>query len=69
MHSTHNTYEFLLRIVKNYHFPTDSPEVGSTWLSFTSRPGDIRSKDDFYVLSSGLVVIETSLSNQNVDNY
>lgn len=36
--------------------------------AFTSRPGDMISKDDFYVLSTGLRVTETSLSNENPDN-
>lgn len=68
-HSTHNIYQFLLRIFKTYHFPTRDVNVGSQWFAFSSRPGDLISKDDFYVLSSGLYVMETSLSNNIKDNY
>jgi hypothetical protein len=68
-HSTHNIYHFLLRIFKTYHFPTRDPKIGSEWFAFSSRPGDMISKDDFYVLSSGLYVMETSLSNMNKSNY
>jgi hypothetical protein len=56
-HSTHNIYEFLLRTFKTYHFPTRDVNVGSEWFAFSSRPGDLISKDDFYVLSSGLIVM------------
>lgn len=68
-HSTHNIYQFLLRIFKTYHFPTRDTNVGSEWFAFSSRPGDLISKDDFYVLSSGIYVVETSFSNLNPQNY
>jgi hypothetical protein len=38
-------------------------------MTFSSRPGDLISKDDFYVLSSGLKVMETSFGNYNRNNY
>ncbi len=47
----------MLRIFKTYHFPTRDQNVGSQWFSFSSRPGDLISKDDFYVLSSGLIIM------------
>jgi hypothetical protein len=58
----------MLRIHKTYSFPTRNPKVGSEVLTFSSRPGDLISKDDFYVLSSGLIVFETSFGNMNKDN-
>ena len=67
--STHNIYSFLLRTFKTYIFPTSNPEVGSEWMSFSSRPGDLISKDDFYVLSSGMRVVETSFNNFKEENY
>lgn len=34
--------------------------------AFSSRPGDLESKDDFYILNSGLVVMETRFTeNKN----
>lgn len=68
-HSTHNKYEFMLRIFKTYNFPTRDARVGSETITFSSRPGDLISKDDFYVLSSGLMVIESSLENLNPANW
>lgn len=65
-HGTHNRYSFLLRIFKTWNFPRKGTALQST--SFTSRPGDLISKDDFFILSSGLRVLETSLGNMNPDN-
>jgi hypothetical protein len=68
-HSTMNYYAYLIRVFKAYHFPTRDPNVGSETVVFSSRPGDLNSKDDFYILSSGLKVVETSLYNYNTDNF
>jgi hypothetical protein len=59
----------MLRIFKTYNFPTRDARVGSETMSFSSRPGDLTSKDDFYVLSSGLMVMESSMENFNNDNW
>lgn len=59
----------MLRIYKTYSFPTRDDRVGSQWMSFSSRPADLISKDDFYVLESGLVVLETSFNNYDKSNY
>lgn len=67
--ATHNIFSFLLRIFKTYEFPTKDKRVGSEWMCFSSRPGDLISKDDFYVLSSQLKVIETSFNNFDFENY
>jgi hypothetical protein len=68
-HSTINLYQFMLRIFKTYNFPSRDPAIGSEWLSFSSRPGDLISKDDFYVLASGLVITETAFLNFNFAKY
>jgi hypothetical protein len=65
-HGTHNRYSFLLRIFKTWNFPRRDIPLQST--SFTSRPGDLISKDDFFILSSGLRVLETSLANNIKEN-
>jgi hypothetical protein len=38
------------------------------WSILSSRPGDLISKDDFFLLGSGLRVLETSLDNKVSDN-
>ena len=38
------------------------------WTCLASRPGDLISKDDFFLLGSGLRVLETSLTNKDPDN-
>ena len=38
-------------------------------ISFSSRPGDLESKDDFYTLDNKFVVIETSLNSYNPSLY
>jgi hypothetical protein len=64
-----NDYVFMLRVFKTYNFPSRDPRVGSEMITFSSRPADLNSKDDYYVLSSGLRVLETSLDNFNPENY
>jgi len=59
----------MLRVFKTYNFPSREGRVGSNTITFSSRPGDFNSKDDFYILSSGLSIMETSLLNYNTDNW
>lgn len=59
----------MLRVVKSYNFPSRNPKVGSETITFSSRPGDLSSKDSYYLLSSGLKITETSFMNFNKDNY
>ncbi|KAG8455685.1 hypothetical protein GDO86_001759 [Hymenochirus boettgeri] len=70
-HDTWNTYQSMLRIIKKYTFPFHTkpkggPEVIPGWVqTFSSYPGTIFSGDDFYLLSSGLVTLETTIGNSN----
>lgn len=68
-HSTINVYQSMLRIFKTYNFPIRNTQIGSQWLSFSSRPGDLTSGDDFYILSSNLTVFKTVLYNFDENNY
>ena len=43
-HNTHNIYSLMLRIYKKYIY------AGGRVIEFSSRPGDLQSKDDFYRL-------------------
>uniref|UniRef100_A0A1W7R9X8 Phospholipase B-like n=1 Tax=Hadrurus spadix TaxID=141984 RepID=A0A1W7R9X8_9SCOR len=66
-----NTYNSMLRILKKYVIPvrsstsTASNTVPGHTVSFSSYPATIFSGDDFYVLSSRLVAIETTIGNSN----
>ncbi|XP_061762436.1 putative phospholipase B-like 2 [Nerophis ophidion] len=69
-HDTWNTYQSMLRIIKKYSFafsvsPLDNLVLPGTIQAFSSYPGSIFSGDDFYILSSGLVTLETTIGNSN----
>ncbi|XP_075686392.1 putative phospholipase B-like 2 isoform X2 [Rhinoderma darwinii] len=71
-HVTWNTYQSMLRITKKYTLPfRANPNGGSvvpgSVQTFSSYPGTIFSGDDFYILSSGLVSLETTIGNSNPD--
>ncbi|XP_021113059.1 putative phospholipase B-like 2 isoform X5 [Heterocephalus glaber] len=53
-HNTWNAYQYMLRVLKKYQ------------LHFREGPqGTIFSADDFYILGSGLVTLETTIGNRN----
>lgn len=58
-HTTWSSFGSMLRIYKHYHFGF-APSM-----SFSAKPGLLSSKDDFYVLDSDLVVMETTNSVYN----
>ncbi|XP_013790770.1 putative phospholipase B-like 2 [Limulus polyphemus] len=70
-HDTWTAYNTMLRVLKKYNLQIHvSPQKGSPLVpghtvSFSSSPGMIFSGDDFYVISSGLVTIETTIGNDN----
>ena len=60
----------MLRIYKRYDLPlplsdSDPTVVPGRTVTFSSYPGSLFSGDDFYEVSSGLVVVETTLGNNN----
>ncbi|XP_066989781.1 putative phospholipase B-like 2 [Macrobrachium rosenbergii] len=71
-HVTWNTYQSMLRIQKKYKFPfrrtgsSNATDInpGHT-VAFSSYPAMLVSGDDFHVLSSGLVSLETTIGNSN----
>ena len=65
-HNTFNIYSLMLRVFKTYEFRTHDT---INTLSFSSRPGDLESKDDFVMVGDFMMVTETSLSNWNKENY
>ncbi|KAM8961143.1 putative phospholipase B-like 2 [Pelodytes ibericus] len=69
-HDTWNTYQSMLRIIKKYTLPFRASPNGDHTVpgsvqTFSSYPGTIFSGDDFYLLSSGLVTLETTIGNSN----
>lgn len=69
-HNTHNHYSLMNRIYKNYklNFVMSNGKSLNN-MKFSSRPGDLNSKDDYYILSNNMVVIETSLEVVDLSIY
>lgn len=70
-HNTWNSYQNMLRIIKKYRLQfregprEEHPLIAGNNLVFSSYPGTIFSGDDFYILGSGLVTLETTIGNKN----
>ena len=60
-------YYTMLAVVKRYHFPGRA--VASDSVMMTSYPGLLSSSDDFYLLGSGMVAMETTNPNYNASSY
>eukprot|EP01006_Ploeotia_vitrea_P041876 TRINITY_DN66583_c13_g1_i1.p1 TRINITY_DN66583_c13_g1~~TRINITY_DN66583_c13_g1_i1.p1 ORF type:complete len:664 (+),score=362.72 TRINITY_DN66583_c13_g1_i1:45-1994(+) len=61
-HTTWDDYSELIRIYKHYHFAFKHSSIKSQRASFSGYPALVSSSDDFYVLDTGLTVIETTLN-------
>lgn len=72
---TWSSLNTMLRIWKMYDFPflvddgNSTVRVPGQRVAFASYPGVVASLDDFYVVSSGLVVQETTIGNSNPELY
>ncbi|XP_069848073.1 putative phospholipase B-like 2 [Dipodomys merriami] len=70
-HNTWNSYQNMLRVIKKYWLQfregpaEDQPLIPGSKQVFSSYPGTIFSCDDFYILGSGLVTLETTIGNKN----
>jgi hypothetical protein len=68
-------FEDMTRILKEYDFPWTTtgrpgdPRVPATRVVFSSDPASLFSGDDFYVLGSGLAMLETTIGNNNATLY
>ncbi|KAJ5072991.1 phospholipase b-like 1 [Anaeramoeba ignava] len=60
-HNLWTSYANMLRVFKFYAFDLVDADVSATAFSFSGKPGDLQSKDDFYVTTSNLVILETSI--------
>ncbi|XP_074024702.1 phospholipase B-like 1 isoform X2 [Numenius arquata] len=61
-HSSWFTYAATLRIYKHWNFNIVDPYTSTSRVSFSSYPGFLVSLDDFYILGSGLVMLQTTNS-------
>ncbi|XP_030630963.1 phospholipase B-like 1 [Chanos chanos] len=59
-HSSWYTYAATMRIYKHWDFRVTNSHTASGKMSFSSYPGLLTSLDDFYLLSSGLLMTQTS---------
>jgi len=62
-HNSWEDYVEMLRVYKHYQFHlSESAKMAAPRSSFSSYPGMLSSTDDFYMMSSGLAVIETTVN-------
>jgi hypothetical protein len=59
-HSTWDSFTAMLRIYKHYEFDLQQLRPAAQKVSFSSYPGEVFSDDDFYVLSSKMVLLQTT---------
>ena len=59
-HSTWDSYTAMLRIYKHYMFNLTQLKPAAQHMSFSSYPGEVFSDDDFYIMSSKIVVLQTT---------
>ncbi|XP_033747259.1 putative phospholipase B-like 2 [Pecten maximus] len=67
-HDTWSSYMSMLRVLKKYDFSfhiSQGKTVPGRVMSFSSYPGSLMSGDDYYLISSGLVSMETTIGNSN----
>lgn len=71
-HTTWTDYYSMVRVFKHYKMAltsTDGSPVAASRVSFSSRPAMLSSKDDFYIMDSGLVTLETTNGIYNKSLY
>lgn len=71
-HDTWSTYQSMLRILKRYEFAYTVKDglgvyIPGYMMTFSSYPGTILSGDDYYLMSTGLATLETTIGNGNSD--
>jgi hypothetical protein len=60
-HTTWDDYSEMTRVFKYYNFPLGGADTTASLIAMSSYPGLISSSDDFYVMNSGLAVMDTSM--------
>ncbi|KAL9959898.1 hypothetical protein ACROYT_G033271 [Oculina patagonica] len=64
-HSSWFEYGATMRIYKHYYFNLKDPSTGAKRMSFSSYAGYLVSLDDFYIMDSGLIMVQTTNSMFN----
>eukprot|EP00755_Sulcionema_specki_P035816 Sspe_Gene.21958::Locus_8269_Transcript_1_1_Confidence_1.000_Length_1883::g.21958::m.21958 len=68
-HSAWYVYQATNRIFKHYNIQYRASEVAAKKVSFSSYPGYLESLDDFYMMDSGLGMVQTSINFANSSWY
>jgi len=68
-HSTWGDYTHMTRVYKYYKIELPETGTAASRVSFSSYPGCIASTDNFYMMNSGLVAMDTSLEVLNPNIY
>ncbi|XP_060582693.1 phospholipase-B 81-like, partial [Ruditapes philippinarum] len=68
-HSSWFIYQATMRIYKHYDFNVDDPDTAAKQISFSSYPGFLESLDDFYQMSSKLIMLQTTNNVFNTSLY
>eukprot|EP00126_Sphaerothecum_destruens_P006490 Sdes_comp19381_c0_seq1m10668 len=68
-HSSWFSYSAMNRIYKHYHFGVQESSSAVHKISFSSYPGFLESLDDFYLMDSGLVMVQTTNNVFNTKLY
>jgi len=68
-HSSWFTYQAMNRIYKHYKLNLKSKAIAAKTISFSSYPGFLVSLDDFYIMDSGLAMIQTTNNVFNLSLY
>mmetsp|Transcript_93569 Transcript_93569/g.171695 ORF Transcript_93569/g.171695 Transcript_93569/m.171695 type:complete len:716 (+) Transcript_93569:76-2223(+) len=68
-HTTWNDYSKMTRVFKYYHINLPNSRATTDLIAFSSYPGCVSSTDDFYMMNSGLAVMDTSLEILNAEAY
>lgn len=68
-HSSWFSYGATMRIYKHFYFNLRDPSTSAKRMSFSSYPGYLVSLDDFYIMDSGLVMVQTTNNVFNTSLY
>eukprot|EP01084_Bolivina_argentea_P095043 170870_1 len=68
-HSSWFVYQSTLRIFKHYKFAFETVKTATNHMMFSSYPGFLESLDDYYIMDSGLAMVQTTNSIPNTTLY